>query len=185
MPGCADLLRHRAQMSKHVDVVDHQVQHHVHVEAARAEHAEPVNLEEERKGARPFPEAMTAGLNLPGVPIWRMRLLPSAASMSRCGRFQSGAMGFSTSTSHSGGKQRAPDFRVGVVGVATMAAFDSPGRSRTLSMSQRSRTDLGGFGGAGLVGVDNRGEFRVRRFLGGRGRWLRPNCACADYRDFR
>ena len=48
--GGPDLFRHRARQVEHdVQIVNHQIEHDVHVQAARAEQAQAVNFEEERQ----------------------------------------------------------------------------------------------------------------------------------------
>ncbi len=46
----ADLLGHNAYQVQHdIQIVNHQVQHYVHIQAARAEQAQAMNLEEQRE----------------------------------------------------------------------------------------------------------------------------------------
>ena len=54
--------------------MDHQVEHDIHVEAARGEDAHAMNFEEKRQSRDALRRVWTAGLNCSKCPTCRMRL---------------------------------------------------------------------------------------------------------------
>ena len=112
MPAARISCGSRAGQRQHdIHVVDHQVQNHVHIQAARAEDVEPVDLEEQGQGG--------AALQLDHRRIEALQVahLQDAAVAfgglhQAAGGFQIGAMGFSTSTSMPAASSAAADLLV-------------------------------------------------------------------------
>ena len=130
----------RAGQRQHdVDIVNHQVQHHVHVQAARAEHAQAVDFEEQRLVAHRL-NAITAGLKRSRCPTWRTRPWMARFRPFAPPRRRVGAMGFSTSTSRPRSISWHPISACVTVGVATTAASDA---SASASSDANTRQPLG------------------------------------------
>ena len=86
----------RIERVENLEIVDHQVEDDVDVEAARREHGETLNLDEARRRPRPraAPHRRVVELDVPD----RQDPRPSAASISRSASARLEAIGFSTST---------------------------------------------------------------------------------------
>ena len=86
------------ERQQQVEVVDHQVEHDVDVEAALGERAEPVHLDEARLRAAARAPPSTAGLKRSVWPTARRTPRAAAAAIRRSASATVRAIGFSTST---------------------------------------------------------------------------------------
>ena len=174
--------RRAHQLLDQVDVVDHQIEHHVDVGAARLERREPMGLDEQRPVEHVGQRQQRRALKRSRWPTWRIRAARRGERDQRIGLGRGvAAIGFSTSTCRPASSSRLATAQCAAVGTATLAASTLPS-SAAASLSASDPEALRQRLRGGRVAIDHRDQLHIRQrgvFLGMKA----PEMPAADDRD--
>ena len=143
--------------------MDHEIQHHVHIQAARAEQVHAVNLEEQGQGDALF-ESQDGGVET--LQVAHLKDAPAARGGldEAVGRGKVPRDGLLHQDVDAGGEKVAADFGVDCGGRGDDGGIDLAGEVARIGEGH-GLIAPGGFGGAGGVGIDDGGELRARGFV--------------------
>ncbi len=161
--GGADLFERGAgEGEDDIEVVDHQIEHDVHIEAAQCEYAHAVNFEKQGEGCQAL-EREDGGVEAFEMADLEDSVVARGGFDQAVGFGQGGRDGFFDEHVEPGFEQSAADLGVGDGGNGYDRGIGVADDVAVIGGSNGS-AGLGVFPGAGEIGVDNVGELGVRVF---------------------